>query len=258
VKGPILVVAANTFREVARDRMLHLLGALIVAFVLFSRVLGWLAVEEVDEAAMLVDFGLAGVNVFGLLMTVLLGASLLRREMEQRTLYTVLSREVSRTEFVVGKYLGLLAVFGAGLAAVAVLMAGYQAFWGQTPGLPVAVAVYGNLLEIALLVAATVFLGSFTTPAMASLGTVALYVSGHSTETLREFLALRGEHAPRLAIEVLYHAVPNLTDFNYRNAARYGDAVPIATLGAATAYAAIWVALLLGAAALLFRRRELP
>jgi hypothetical protein len=58
--------------------------------------------------------------------------------------------------------------------------------------------------------------------------------------------------------QVIYYAFPNLSDFNYRLAASFGDDVPLRVLGLATAYAVLWVAILLGAAALLFRRRELP
>jgi ABC-type transport system involved in multi-copper enzyme maturation permease subunit len=258
VRGPILVVAANTYREVGRDRMLHLLGALVAGFVLFAWVLGWMNPEESDQVRHLIDFGLAAVNLFGLLMAVFLGASLLRREMERRTLYTVLSREVTRTQFLVGKYLGLLGVFATGLSAVAVLMVAYFAVFGAKPGLPLVAAIYGNLLEIAVMTAASVLFGSFTTPAIAALGTVTMYVAGHATETLLDYLRLTRSRAMEVPFQVIYYAFPNLSDFNYRLAASFGDDVPLRVLGLATAYAVLWVAILLGAAALLFRRRELP
>jgi ABC-type Na+ efflux pump permease subunit len=257
-RSPVFVVAANTFREVGRDRVLHLLGAAITCFVLFAWVLGWLNPEEKDQARVLVDFGLAAVNLFGLLMAVFLGSSLLRREMERRTLYTVLSREVTRTQFVLGKYLGLLAVFATGLAIVAVVMLAYFAFWGAAPGAPLLAAVYGNLLELAVLTAVTVCVGSFSTPTMAAFATVAVYGAGQRTETLLDYGRMPGNEHLELPIRVVYHLFPNLTDFDYRLAASFGDAVPGATLLAATGYAAIWTALLLGAGALLFRRRELP
>lgn len=256
--NPILVVAGNTWREVGRDRMLHLLGALVVGFVLFSWVLGWLNPEETDQARMLVDFGLAGVNVFGLLMAVLMGSSLLRREMERRTLYTVLSREVTRNQFLLGKYLGLLAVFAAGLGIVALIMVLYFSVFGASPGWPLLAAVYGNLLEIAVLTAVSVLLGSFTTPALSAVGTVTLYLVGHNTETLLEYLELTENRALDLPFHALYYLFPNLTDFNFRLAASFGDAVPPDVIGLSTAYALLWVGILLGLAAAAFRRRELP
>jgi Cu-processing system permease protein len=258
VKAPVLVVAANTYREVARDRMLHLLAALVTGFVLFSWVLGWLNPEDADRARTLVDFGLAAVNVFGLLMAVLMGSSLLRRELERRTLYTVLSREVTRTEFLLGKYLGLLGVFALGLLLVAAVMVLYFSLFGAVPGLPLALAVYGNLLEIAVLTSVSVLLGSFTTPALSAIGTVTLYLVGHNTETLIEYLELTGNEALRVPFTALYYAFPNLTNFNYRLAASFGDDVPLSVVGLATAYALVWVGIQLGIAAALFRRRELP
>jgi ABC-type transport system involved in multi-copper enzyme maturation permease subunit len=258
VRSPVLVVAGNTFREVGRDRMLHLLGAAVTGFVLFSWVLGWLNPEEDDQARTLVDFGLAGVNLFGLLMAVLMGSSLLRREMERRTLYTVLSREVTRTQFVAGKYLGLLGVFAAGLCIVALVMILYFSVFGAMRGLPLLAAVYGNLLEISVLTAASVLFGAFTTPALAAIGTVSLYMVGHKTETLLEYLGMSRNEALEVPLKALYYSFPNLTNFNYRLAASYGDAVPAETLGLATAYALVWTVILLGLAAAAFRRRELP
>jgi len=132
------------------------------------------------------------------------------------------------------------------------------ALLGTMPGLPLLAAVYGNLLEIAVLTAASVLLGSFTTPAMSALGTVALYLSGHATETLLDYLAVPGNEGLEIPVKIIYYAVPNLTDFNFRLAASFGDPVGAGTLVAATAYAAVWCFLLLAAAGLLFRGRELP
>lgn len=257
-RSPVWVVAANTYREVGRDRMLHGLGALVTGFVLFSWVLGWLNPEERDQARHLVDFGLAGVNVFGLLMAVVVGASLLRREMERRTLYTVLSREVTRGQFVLGKYLGLLAVFATGLAIVAGIMVVYFSVFGALPGQPLVAAIYGNLLELAVITAASVLLGAFTTPALSALGTLSLYLIGHKTETLLEYLKMTGTGALEVPFKAFYYSFPNLSDFNFREAAAYGDPVPWDVLGLATLYAGVWTAIFLGAAAILFRRRELP
>ncbi len=252
------VVAANTYREVGRDRMLHLLGALITGFVLFGWVLGWLNPEERDQVRHLVDFGLAAVNVFGLLMAVLLGSSLLRREMERRTLYTVLCRDVTRTQFVLGKFLGLVGVFATGLALVALVMVGYFALFGRLAGPPILAAVYGSLLEIAVLTAISILFGSFTTPAIAALGTVTLYFCGHASETLLEYVRTSGKEALEVPFKVLYYGIPNLSNFNYRANAGHGVPVGWETLAAATAYAAVWCAALVGVGALLFRRRELP
>ena len=265
----MLVVAANTFREVGRDRMLHLLGACVTGFVLFAWVLGWLNPEESDQARHLVDFGLAAVNIFGLLMAVLLGSSLLRREMERRTLYTVLSREVTRAEFLAGKYLGLLGVFAAGLGIVALLMVLYFGVWGGLSGQDSAgreihrvgailAAVYGNLLEIAVLTAVSVLLGAFTTPALSSIGTVTVWLVGHNTETLLDYLKMSEMKALEIPFKAIYYGFPNLTDFNYRMAASFGDSVPPAVLLYALLYALVWIGALLAVSSLVFRRRELP
>jgi ABC-type transport system involved in multi-copper enzyme maturation permease subunit len=258
LRHPVLVVAANTFREVGRDRLFHLVGGLVTAFVLFAWVLGWLNPEESEQTRHLVDFGLAGVNVFGLLMAALMGSALLRREMERRTLYTVLSREVTRGGFVAGKYLGLVAVFAAGLGIVAAVLLGYFSLFGATPGLPLLAAIYGNLLEIAVLTAVSVLFGSFTTPALAAVGTVTAWFAGHATGTLLEYVELTENESLRPFFEFLYYALPNFSFFDLREGAAFGDPVRFGDLGIATVYAVVWVLVLVAGAAGLFRRRELP
>ena len=258
MRHPVTVVAANTFREVGRDRLLHGSAGLVTAFVIFAWVLGWLNPEEEEQARHLVDFGLAGVNVLGLLMAALLGSALLRREMERRTLYTVLCRDVTRPQFVAGKYLGLLGAFAAALGIVAVVMGLYFSISGAKPGLPLAAAVYGNLLEIAVLTAISVLFGAITSPALAAAGTVTAWFAGHWTGTLLEYVELTKSEGLRPLFEAIYYGLPNLSFFDHREAAAFGDPPAFGDLGIATAYAAAWVAVLVGAAAALFRRRELP
>ena len=65
--------------------------------ILGSRVLGWLSIE--DEMKMVKDFSLSGISVLVALLAMLVGASSIAREVERRTVYTVLSRDCGRGEF---------------------------------------------------------------------------------------------------------------------------------------------------------------
>ncbi len=257
--GRIRAIASATFREAVRDKLLLLVVLFAIGLVLFSRVLGWLSVE--DELKMVQDFSLTGISLLGLFLAMLVGAGSLAREVERRTVYTVLTRTATRTEFILGKYVGLVLVFwlcivGSWLALVAwVLTWGGGAFVGAT--LPALVAaVVGLLFESVVLTSVALFLGSLSAPAIASVGTFVFYMVGHSTEALRE-LTDQGKNPDfAAAFALLYRVVPNLENVNFINATTSGRPVDWVSLGLGGVSAAVWAAVFLAGAVALFRKRQ--
>ena len=105
----VTAIAVATFKEALRDKLLLLVVVFAIGLVLFSRVLGWLSVE--DEVKMVQDFSLTGMSLLSLFLAMLVGANSLAREVERRTVYTVLTRTGTRMEFILGKFAGLVGVF---------------------------------------------------------------------------------------------------------------------------------------------------
>ena len=105
--GKIVAVAKNTFLEAIRDRILYGFLFFAVSLILFSMVLGQLSFNE--EVRAIIDIGMAGISLFSVLMAIFLGITMLHKEIEKRTLYTILSRPISRTAYMVGKFFGLVA-----------------------------------------------------------------------------------------------------------------------------------------------------
>jgi len=128
MRDRVVVVAGATFREAVRDRVLFIVLAFAEALILGSRVLGWLSIE--DELKMVQDFSLKGLSVVGLLLAMLVGAGSIAREVERRTVYTVLSRDCARGEFVIGKFAGLVGVMWACLACMAAIFCAWVLVWG--------------------------------------------------------------------------------------------------------------------------------
>src|SRR6201994_3956728 len=128
----IAYIAANTFREAVRDRVLY--NLIIFAFLMIgaSLVLGQITIGV--ERELLVNLGLTAISIFGVLIAIFIGIGLVSKEIDKRTLYTVLTRPVQRWEFIVGKFFGLVGtlVVNAGLmtlgffAALLYLMRGLE------------------------------------------------------------------------------------------------------------------------------------
>jgi Cu-processing system permease protein len=254
MRDRVQVIARATFLEAVRDRVLFVVLLFAIGVVLFSRVLGWLSVD--DELKMVEDFSLSGMSILGLLLAMLVGAFALAKEIERRTLYSLLSRDLKRGEFVVGKYFGLVAAFWAALFSAAVVLALWLALWGGRPGEGYLAAVAGLLCESLLVTSVALFLGALAAPPIAAVGTCCFVLADHSTEALRE-LTSNGKSPTFAAVwRVLYRFIPNLEDVNFINTT--GGQVPVqwSHLGMGAAAMVLWSTVFVGGAVLLFRRRE--
>lgn len=118
----VLVVALNTYREAARARILHGLFALALATTGYSLVVG--AYTAGNQLRVVSDLGAAAISLYSIIVAAVLGATSLYRELELKTLFPILARPISRTEYLAGKYLGtllVLAVFVSANTGIALL-----------------------------------------------------------------------------------------------------------------------------------------
>src|SRR3989441_6282610 len=116
----IAVIALQNFKESVRERVLYNLVVfallLIGAAILFGRIS--VGVEQI----ILVNLGLSSISAFGVLMAVFIGISLVWKEIDRRTIYSILAKPVRRPEFIIGKYFGLV---GTLLINTAIMTAGF-------------------------------------------------------------------------------------------------------------------------------------
>ncbi len=250
----ILAIARNTFREAIRDRILY--GLLAFALLMIGSSLALASLSVGQQERITKDLGLAAISLIGVLMSVFLGITLVSKEVDRRTVYTILSKPVRRHHLVVGKYVGLAAtvtvnvlVMGAGLA---LLTAAYGWWHGN-----VAAAVYMILLEMLVLTAIATLFSTFTTPTLSAMFTLGLFVLGHLSGALRDITERSGSVAGRLAGEALYRLLPNLEAFNVKGRVAHGAPVSLLEVGLATGYGALYIAAILALAVVMFERREL-
>ncbi|MRG96804.1 ABC transporter permease [Polyangium spumosum] len=104
--GRIGVIALNTYRESVRARILLGLAAVAFAVSLYSLVVGAFTLKNAPRVVS--DLGAASISIFSLAVAIIIGATSLHRELEQKTLFPILARPIRRSEYLVGKYLGTL------------------------------------------------------------------------------------------------------------------------------------------------------
>src|SRR3990172_5694845 len=220
-----------------------------------SYVLG--AISVYQEIKIIKDLGLAAISVFGMVIAIFIGIGLVSKEMEKRTLYSVLPKPISRSQFLLGKYLGLCLTL---LVNVAVMTVGLYVllFLMKQPFEPALLkAIFLIYVKLALLVAVAILFSTFTSSILAGLFAGFVYVAGYFSSDLKN---LDPGVAPGSLPQVtcsLYSLLPNFKNFDVKAAVVAGDPVAWSQLGWATAYAAIYVALLLVGSCWIFQKRNL-
>ena len=252
--GRVLAIALNTFREAIRNRILYLLLVFAVALILCAQALSLMTVGS--EEKIIKDFGLATIDVFGVLTAVLLGIGLVSREIERRTVYVLLAKPIHRAEFVLGKYLGLVLTLLVNTAVMAgcffalLLLKGIAA-----PALLVAILLL--FLQFLLVTAIAILFSCLSNPIVSCILTLALYVIGHllwSFDLLKERLVTGPGRALCTALEVL---LPDLSHFDIKGPAVHGLPIPEGTVLFACGYFAVYGSAVLLLACAIFERREM-
>lgn len=250
----ILSIAANTFRETIRNKVLYA----ILAFALF--VIGityFLADLSVGELARIIaDIGLACIHIFGIIMAVFIGITLVSQEVERKTVYLILSKPVPRWEFIVGKALGLCST----LALTTLVMAGtlflVHAGYGGSPEPGIFIASAGIYLELVMVTCLASLFSTFTTPVLSAIFTLSMFFIGHVSNDLIVFGGRSASAAVQWAAKILFYALPNLENFNWKNEVVYGGVRSPGVLVMAAGYLLCYGAAVLISACLLFSRKD--
>jgi Cu-processing system permease protein len=250
----ILIISFNTFREIIRDRILY--GLIIFALLLIglSLALGQLSFEE--NARITMDFGFASIHMSSVILSIFVGSTLVAREIEKKTIMTLLARSITRLQFLVGKCLGLILVTLTvilGLTAVLILV---LSMMGYTPNGNFYFALWGILLEAIVLLATTLFFGMVSKPMLAASFALGVFLIGHWIDSLN-FFAKKSESQAFMLVERFFsYAIPNLERFNWRSLVHENVIVSSRELSLASLYALIWIVILVTASSLIFRRRD--
>jgi ABC-type transport system involved in multi-copper enzyme maturation permease subunit len=249
----LVAVAANTFRETVRERVLYNLVFFAMLMTLSGLLLGQLSIRQ-DEK-ILKDIGLASMDLFGTLIAVFIGTGLVSKEIERRSLYPLLAKPLGRSEFFLGKFAGLAFTL---LVNVAIMTAGlYLTLLATRRGLDpeLVTAVYPMLLGFLLVVAFAMLFSTLTSAALAAVFTVGVVVGGRFADVVRNMREV-APGVPGWVTEALYAILPNFRSFDFKDRVAYGEAVPADVLAWVTAYGAVWVAIVLVAGLLSFRSRD--
>ncbi len=250
----ILAVAQNTFRESVRDKVLYVLLFFAAVVILGSRLMGWISIGQ--DVKIVKDVCLAATSVFGMLIAVFVGTSLVYKEIDKRTLYTIISQPMHRYEFVLGKYLGLMALLAVVVGTMAAVSSAYVWIIGgelESVFFQAILLIYWKLL---LVTAIAVLFSAVTSPILGAIIVFTIYVFGHATGILRDLPPQFDDHPMKPVLETVYYFLPNLANLDIAREAANGVAVSGAYIGYALVYGLIYTALVLVLAAFAFEGKD--
>jgi ABC-type transport system involved in multi-copper enzyme maturation permease subunit len=247
----------NTFREAVRDRVLYNLVLFVLLLVASAPLFSQISIGL--EKLMLVNVGLSSISLFGVIIAIFVGIGLVSKEIEKKTLYTILSRPVRRWEFIAGKYLGLLLtlVVNAALMTVGFYVALLIFIGGlkKTDAMLLA-AIYFILLQFMIMVALTLLFSTFSTPIFSAIFAFALFVIGTFGEDLKNFAAMSHGATKWLATAAAY-VMPNFASLNVIAQVAHDQSVSAHLIIFNTVYAVLYSIAVTTAAVLIFERRNL-
>jgi ABC-type transport system involved in multi-copper enzyme maturation permease subunit len=250
-------IAANTFREAVRDRVLYNLIAFALLLSGAAILVGQISIDI--ERLVVVNLGLTAVSLFGVVIAIFIGIGLVSKEIEKRTLYTVLSRPVRRWEFIVGKFLGLTGTlfvntFFMAIGVFAALL--YVSHRLHSSDGWILVALFFIVLQFLILCSLTLLFSSFSSPLLSAVFAFSLFVIGSFAEDLRGFARMSHGLSQWLAMAAAY-LVPNFAALNVIGQVAHEQPVSAHLIAYNTAYALAYSAMAISGAVLIFQRRNL-
>lgn len=253
----VFTIGSNVFREVVRDRILYIIA--LYALLLGGAVMLIPQIAGGAEDKIILDFGLAAMNVLGLIVAVFVGTGLVNKEIEKRTVLVLIAKPISHSEFITGKHLGLASVLGVLVTAMtAIFLTLLQLNHLTYPVGSVLLAVVYLFLQLCLITAIALVLGVFTSTVLATLLCFGVYLMGNLSQDLLEFGRLSKNPAIEQLVRNLYLVLPDLSRLDLKNQAVYGfSALPDAmTLLTNAIYGVVYTVLMLAIAIIVFSRRE--
>jgi ABC-type transport system involved in multi-copper enzyme maturation permease subunit len=263
----IAAIAVNVFRESVRDKVLYNLVLFAILMIGASYLLGQLTAGQ--DVKIIKDLGLSATSVFGLFIAVFIGIGLVSKEVERRSVYSLLPKPIDRYQLVIGKYAGLALTLTLNVAVMAAALYAVLAYtaWGidpivqrawDAPALDPALLEAAALILVELLVitAIALFFSTFSTPILSAAFTFGLFIVGHFSTDLRNFDQVVDSPAAVRLARGLYWVLPNLAQFDVKSQVVHGQPVPLGYLALTTGYAALYTGVLLTLAVYIFSRRD--
>lgn len=267
----LLPIALITFKEGIRNRSIYGISLLALLMLLANFLISDMVGQEVGKVA--VDIALSAVSFSGLLLVLFVGINLLAKDLDRKTIYMVLSKPISRSQYLIGKFFGVILLIAvclsilscfAGLSLLLIKF-GHQVYFQRVSWPLVGLSFFFTTLMLILVSALSFLFASFTsTSFLTFILTIISYIIGMSLNDVKALV-----EAPQAVgitvspvtvkiVQVAYYIFPNLSFFDIKTQAAHGLTVSASYIFGMMAYSIVYSAIVMTLACLIFRKKEFP
>lgn len=249
------ILALNTFKEIMRDKILYSLIVFSIILMGLSIALSDLSFGE--KSRITLNFGLTAIHISSVILSIFIGSSLVLKELKNRTIMTLLARPLSRSSFILGKFIGLLMVIVSLMIGLSLVLFTVMFLMSVPVTNHFFIAIYGIILEAAVLTSLTLFFSSLSKIFLAISFSIGVFFVGHWIESFQYFVKKGQIIHLQFVSNNLFYIFPNLERFNWRSNVIYNNLVSSSTILSASLYAVLLSAFLLTLSFFIFTKKDL-
>lgn len=268
---PLFPIAVITFKEGIRNRAIYGISILALLMVMMNFLICQMVMRDVGKVAM--DIALSTVSFSGLLLVFFVGINLMAKDLDKKTIYMVLARPISRAQYLVGKFFGMVALIitsnliqgGFAVASLFILQRMYPVYFQRFSWPMLLLALLFIVLMLILLTALSFFFASFSSTSFIVLVlTIVSYIIGNSLSDVKALV-----EAPQAAgiqpslftvkiVQTAYYIFPNFSFFDIKTQAANGLALSLSAIGWTMVYGFVYSVVAISLACFIFSKREFP
>lgn len=252
----VFALARTTLREMLREKVFFIAVVIAVVLQALSLLLGALSLAE--QQKILADFGFVAIQVSLQGVSLFFGAYLLAKEIEKQTCLLILSRPVSRDQFLVGKILGVTFLNTMLVTSLAVLLAILLKLWSYPQAiLHFAIICLSLWLESLVILSFVIMVSLIVRPVLALSSGIMIFILGHWLNDLMFFAEKSKEVAFINGVKVLHWITPNFYKMNWKSYYFLNNGIPVENVGWMVVHTVGWIVIFILAANFLFRRKDI-
>jgi ABC-type transport system involved in multi-copper enzyme maturation permease subunit len=252
----IINVAYYTFLEMVRNKVLYVL--LFFAFFIFGIGVAITQMSIGDELKIISDTGLGTIEIFSTILAIFLGISLVQKELSLKTLYPLLSKPLSRTEYVLGKFSGMIILIVIEIVFMSLIFLVLLSVYGGAEKIVTYLpAIYTIFLQTSTIIAVAVLCSTLTEPTVGAMLTISFYITGATSYNLVYAITQRTSENVAKIINTLRYILPDFSHFNIKDNLVYGRGLDGLEIGFASLYALFIVVIVISLSVIFFNAKEI-
>lgn len=264
----IISIAKITFLGGRRDKVfltLIIISILIFPLIIFA--VSPLSMRQVREVA--VSLSLSTISIVLLVLAIFLSINLVYKDIERRFTHSILSLPISRSSYLIGKFIGLASIIGVGIITLTIFSSIGIAIVDKmyTPNTVMSwtnfyAAIFFDYLSLLILASVSMAVSAISTNIFLPLfATIGVYIIGYISQTVYDYISSpKGGELPifiRKISKAVYYIFPNFTLFDIKFKAIYNLPLTLDNVLNVAAYSLLYIVIILSIAIFAFRKREM-